>query len=626
VTLDIHFGYDEQGQAVSIPLFQTFFNATTGHGKTVGMKTLLWRFHQAYPDWKILIIDSKDKRDYADFNADIPICFVETTEPLDLKNLLEPLVGSSMMYYLDKIIEEAIFDTLDEMQQNIERKIQDADEGKIKIHGKELGKLRVLNHLLKKLVVLVDRPEITSELVLRPGLNVMPVSLAGVPGRLKRAFQWLIVRSVMLKLTEPEFEKVLVVLDEFHKWSPQRWASICKQPISENVAEGRGKEIFYWMADQALAKVDKEPLKPVKVWIVGQQLGRHEVKYAVETVNDMTELTMDKKDIKRLRVGFFVIVDGVHHEVKRAYLHACGVPDELAVAIATGKQSPLDAEPYIQNFKFHVKIEEDEDMVFKEKWLEEKRKREELEKDFADIRTRIFNEVNAEFEEKVKALREQNEEMRKANLDRYHGELKEANKKLESLELQVKDTERMKLDFVELKKLKDAFISLVLPEILEALKNLDVFGEWLKMGVQGSPTALTIAEIDERITQRLSESKEITIVKVDIDQRIKELVKNSYVENLVGKIKVLSAPAVKAALWLRERKSAKISELYYYMHEKTGRIPGNFYTNVIKPLERAWLIVNDSGSLRWILQEKLSNVLKDGDVQEIAKYLTSLLL
>lgn len=438
MTLDIHFGYDEKGQAVSIPLFQTFFNATTGHGKTVGMKTLLWRFHQAFPDWTILIIDSKDKRDYADFNADIPICFVETTEPLDLKNLLEPLVGSSMMYYLDKIIEEAIFDTLGEMQQNIDKKIQDADAGKIRIHGKELGKLRVLNHLLKKLVTLVDRPEITSELLLQPGINVMPVALPGVPARLKRAYQWLVVRSVMLKLTEPQFEKVLVVLDEFHKWSPQRWSSICKQPISENVAEGRGKEVFYWMADQALAKVDKEPLKPVKVWIVGQQLGRHEVKYAVETVNDMTELTMEKKDIKRLRVGSFIIVDGVHHEVKRAYLQPCGVPDAMAIAIATGKASPLDAESHIKSFKFHVKKEVDEDLVFKEKWEEEKRKREELEKDCARQVERLSN---LRAKEKLEERKD----------------LEESQKEVERLRFEVKDLRRFKQLGEDADNLRQAF-------------------------------------------------------------------------------------------------------------------------------------------------------------------------
>ncbi len=442
-----------------------FFNATTGHGKTVGMKTLLWRFHQAFPDWKILIIDSKDKRDYADFNADIPICFVETTEPLDLKNLLEPLVGSGMMYYFDKIIEEAVFDTLGKMQQNIDKKIQDADAGKRKIHGKDLGKLRVLNHLLKKLVTLVDRPEITSELTLRPGINVMPVSLPGVPGRLKRAFQWLIVRSVMLKLTEPQFEKVLVVLDEFHKWSPQRWSSICKQPISENVAEGRGKEVFYWMADQALAKVDKEPLKPVKVWIVGQQLGRHEVKYAVETVNDMTELTIEKKDIKRLHVGFFIIVDGVHHDVKRAYLQPCGVSDAMAIAIATGKASPLDAESHIQNFKFHVKKEDEEELVYKEKFEKEKHKREELEKEFARQVERVSDlkakEKVKDLETTLQATEEVEKELRKSIMSQKN--------KIDQLRLENKDLRNFKQKGEDTDNLREAFMKFLrIDEVIKA--------------------------------------------------------------------------------------------------------------------------------------------------------------
>lgn len=430
MTLEIHFGFNEKSEPVSIPLFQMFFDATTGHGKTVGMKTLLWRFHQAYPDWKILVIDSKDKRDYADLNADIPICFVETTEPLDLKNLFEPLVGSGMMYYLDQIIEEAVFDTLGEMQKSIQKKITQAEERTIKIHGKQLGKLRVLNHLLKKLIVLVERPEITSELVLRPGLNVMPVSLPGVPGRLKRAFQWLIVRSVMLKLTEPQYEKVLVLLDEFHKWSPQKWASIVKQQISENVSEGRGKEIFYWMADQALAKVDKEPLKPVKVWIVGQQLGRHEVKYAVETVSDMTDLTVDKKDIKRLRVGHFIILDGVHHSVQQAYLQPYGVPDSLAKQIATGEKSPLDAESYISTFKFTTK-EEVDDLVWKEKYETLKKKYDELQEEFKKLKTQIPKRT--EFANLTRKVEEQSKEISK---------LKREIAKLESLRTAIQNIVR----------------------------------------------------------------------------------------------------------------------------------------------------------------------------------------
>jgi hypothetical protein len=81
---------------------------------------------------------------------------------------------------------------------------------------------------------------------------------------------------------------------------------------------------------------------------------------------------------------------------------------------------------------------------------------------------------------------------------------------------------------------------------------------------------------------------------------------------------------------LHEKKQAKIGDLYFYMYESRGRIPGNFYANVINPLENAWLVVNEAGNVRWNLEEKmaaeLKDVLRNGDVQEIATYLSSLLL
>jgi phage shock protein A len=147
---------------------------------------------------------------------------------------------------------------------------------------------------------------------------------------------------------------------------------------------------------------------------------------------------------------------------------------------------------------------------------------------------------------------------------------------------------------------------------------------------KGNGSSITLAEIDERINQRVLGLEGVRVVSVDVSKRIKELVKNDYVSHLVSKIQGLPEPAKKAALWLHEKRQAKIGDLYFYMYEKAGRIPGNFYANVMKPLENAWLIVNESGNVRWTLQEKLAEelkeVLRDGDVQEIAEYLKSLLL
>ena len=354
---------------------------------------------------QIRVHNSKDKRDYADLNADVPICFVETTEPLDLKNLLEPVVGAKMMYYFDKIIEEAIFDTLGEIQRNIDQKVTKADEGKLKIHGKDLGKLRVLNYTLKKLVNLVEQPNIISELQLHDGFNIMPVSLPHVKNpNLKRAFQQLIVRSTLiLLLSDLKYEKTLLVLDENHKWNPQRYSSICKQPLSDFISEGRSQDKIVWQSDQALTKVDKESLKNVKVWVVGQQMESNEVDDAVHTVNDITDLAVTEQDIKSLKIGHFILVDGLHGTVSRVYLQPYGVPDSVAERIVR-EANPDLAEPFIIEYE-KSQVLGDDDLVYRQKYeeldIENKKLKAEI-KNFPNRRTEIFNEAKAQLEKDLK--------------------------------------------------------------------------------------------------------------------------------------------------------------------------------------------------------------------------------
>ena len=148
-----------------------------------------------------------------------------------------------------------------------------------------------------------------------------------------------------------------------------------------------------------------------------------------------------------------------------------------------------------------------------------------------------------------------------------------------------------------------------------------------------SPQFYSLADVDERINQRLTEIGPTQVVTVDVDQRIKELIKNKTLAGFVKKIQELPDPAKKAAWWLHEKKKANIKEVYNFVYDKTemaGRIPGNFYANVINTLSDAGLIVNDNGTIRWTLQEKLTEMLpsplSEEDLAKIPKYLISLLL
>jgi hypothetical protein len=612
----IPFGFNEQLQKVFLSLFHTFFVAMTGHGKTLGMKSLLFRFHKLFPDWKILIIDSKDKRDYSDLNADIPICFVETTDPLDLKNLMEPIIGSKMMYFFDKIIEEAVFDTLGEIHRSIAQKVEDADAHRIRISGKDLGKLRVLNYTLGKLVALVEKPNIINELKLHDGFNVMPIALPDVKNpNLKRAFQQLITRSVLiLLLSDPSLEKTLLVLDEVHKWSPQKWASICKQPLSEFVSEGRSQDKMLWESDQALTKVDKEPLKNIKIWVVGQQMESNEVQDAMDTVNDITDLNVSESEIKNLKMGNFILVDGLHGTVEKAYLQPYNLPDDIAQQIAQGA-NPEIAEPCILEFesKLRKSMEVDTDLVYKE----------EVEK---------LRGEKAELTEKVSGL----EESKKTLLGKVE-ELSEQLKTLEAFRTAMKNlfgpaimNDQLQKDVERIKTWEEPIANLnnMVRQLQDDIKKIET------MPHVESGTSLSIAEIDERINQRVVTLEPEKFVSVDVDARIKELVKNEVISRLVTKIQQLTEPAKRAAWWLHERKHANIKELYNFVYggqtEFTGRAVGLFSANVVTPLADAWLIVKENGNIRWVLQEKLvdelKTVLTNEDIEKVPKYLASLLL
>jgi len=615
----IPFGFNEQAQRVLLSLFHTFFVAMTGHGKTLGMKSLLLRFHELFPDWKILIIDSKDKRDYADLNADIPICFVEATDPLDLKNLMEPIVSAKMMYYFDKIIEEATFDTLGEIQRNIHKKVVDADEGRIKIHGKELGKLRVLDFTLAKLVALIEKPNIISELKLQDGFNVMPVSLPDVKNpNLKRAFQQLIARSaLLLLLSNPLYERTLLVLDENHKWNPQRYSSICKQPLSEFISEGRSQDKIVWLSDQALTKIDKEALKNVKVWVVGQQMEDNEIEDARNTVNSITDLSVTNREIKTLKIGNFILVDGLHRTVEKVYLQPYGTPDEITQQIAKGADPEL-AEPYIREFesKLRKNMEVDEDLVYKELYEKVKKERdamsEELKQIKEDVEKRLEQVRQEAFAEAMKKVDEIKKEW---NIDELQETIVTLKDEKATLETALKQLE-------PLKALKEALIN--------------VFGVPTTSTPVSTMPGMSVAEVDERIKQIISSAPSpIPVVQVDVDQRIRELVKNEVVNRIVTKIQALPEPAKKAAWWLHERKQATAKDLYNFVYgsqtEYTGRAVGTFSANVLSPLEDAWLIVKEGGGkIRWALPEKLQAELKDvltsNDLENVPKYIVSLLL
>jgi len=379
-----------------------------------------------------------------------------------------------------------------------------------------------------------------------------------------------LVAHSVLSAVLRDFTDENVLIDEGHRFTPEGKPSAARDAVTLFIQEGAAKRNFLYMSDQTITGIDKDVLKQMHVWILGCQTEKNE---ADRTLDQLTkDIGLKRRDIYQLRTGHFLV--NTREWTKLAYVVPDGMSEELAFKILRGEIKPEDA--------FSQLMEVDEDLTYKPLWEKEKQERERLEKELEKRPT--FDDLRA------------------------------TREKIENLQ---KDLEEVK---------KDA-------EFGHRLREL--FTEYMPMIPTAIPNMPSMADIDERINQRLSSGPEpIPVVSVDVDQRIKDLVKNEAVNRLVSKIKALPEPAKKAAWWLHEKRQTNVRTLYNYVNDRpdteTGRISGTFYMNVVNPLQDAWLIVNEGGNIHWSLQEKLAaelkEVLTNSDLEKVPKYLASLLL
>ncbi len=211
---------DGTGELVSIPLFNTYLGAISGHGKTVLMKAYIKALSEEHPDLRMLVVDSTDDQEYGDLGREIRLCFVETSDPFVLKELLGAITHLYMDRYIGEIIDElSLAKTLREGCEAMEAKVKAATaagadrkkEGYM--HPVARKNVLIVASALRKLIDLADRMHVVNTLELQPGINRMNISLKGINPELKLGFQQLIVRSVALKLVN-EWRDVVLILDE----------------------------------------------------------------------------------------------------------------------------------------------------------------------------------------------------------------------------------------------------------------------------------------------------------------------------------------------------------------------------------------------------------------------------
>lgn len=493
--------------------------------------------------------------------------------------------------------------SLTEIHERVKSKLKDP-----KLRGFERDVFTKLDAYLEEVLPQLNklRGRFTDRLELpEPGLYVE--DLIGLSDELQNLF----VASLMRKVYE-EFSGVIVVVAEVWKFLPQDRGSPVKWIIEKYVREMGVVNSWLYLDAQDLRGVDKKHLRSFDIRLFGRQPDAHEIEEILKALPLPKNQKPAPEKIMMLKLGHFYAK--LRDNVELVYVRPVWLPEEVAVRVAKGELLPDSDE--VQKYKPSQSQENDE--MYKEQFEEEKRKREECEKEFARQLERLTEKARQEAS--AEALKKVDEIKKEWHVDEYQRTIAELKDGKATLETALKQLE-------PLKAFGAAFQNFLLEMgVMTPTTSAPVT-------VQAGPS-MSIADVDERINQRLSQGPEpIPLVSVDVDQRIKDLVKNEVVSRIVQKIQALPGPAKKAAWWLHEKKQVNVRSLYNYVFDKaeeTGRVPGTFYMNIVNPLVDAWLIVNDGGNIHWCLQEKLQaelkNVLSNSDIEKVPKYLASLLL
>ena len=401
------------GEPVEVePFHYAIVGQTQFSGKTTLIKRLSqWAIDQGF---KVLIFDTKEtEADYAGFGREVPVCLRESTDSFVLIGLLESMFRRRLTPYyatLSRITEGAQgFDDIIERAKKLEEKtrsswLKDA--------------CRVLYDLLERLKNETAKVDTVPKLKLYPGMNRMVINDFSLEA------QQLIVKNSFEDLLRIYKRKTIGVLDESHKFIPQGYSSPATRPVMLVMTQGAKTELYGWLATQFLSVTDKGPLKPCAFKFLGTQDTKHEAEHTLDTIPRGRSL-FSRDDIMTLKVGHWILVRKRPPDVRIVYSLPLGVPAGTGRKVAVGELTP----EYVRDHYLKVK-KEDEDLVYKEKYEEEKRKREELEELNQRFREKV-NELEKEVEELLsRGKPEQIEKLRKT-ITQLYGEKADLEKQLE---------------------------------------------------------------------------------------------------------------------------------------------------------------------------------------------------
>jgi len=334
----------------------------------------------------------------------------------------------------------------------------------------------------------------TDQLEIREGVNVMDLS------NMRLETQHLVIAST-IEYAFSYLDHVVVIVPEAWETLPQGKMTPVKWVAQQFIRKGAAIGNYLWLDSQDIGGIEKTPLRQCDNWLMGRMKEAHEVE---RILKQLLGLKVPKEEIQTLPLGHFYAAIG--NEVKKVYVLPVSVPEEDARRVARGELEP----EYIRDtYLKPLRVLEEQDLTYKPLWEEEKRKREELEKQFADMRTKIFNEFKEAFDKQVEAHRKiafqeamaKIEQIKKEwnveelqqtirQLKDENARLKEDLKTADQLKFQQsEEIERLERDVKAFQKFKEALLTLLPTPITTYIPTVDVPSE---INVSMEQPALTI--------------------------------------------------------------------------------------------------------------------------------------
>lgn len=441
------------GKKVSMEPNHLVISGKTRAGKSKLMEALIDR-----SDLRFLILDAKWPRDYDRFGSDIPLYIEEMMDPVKLKSLVSGERVS--LADLDRLVEDS------ESWDDIVRLAQEREASK-KTHPVVKDRLRVISILFGKLIDEMEQFEFSEGIELPNKVNVMDMS------RLSLELQQIVVSST-IRYIQRNLSNVVVVIDEAHRFIPQRSSSACSSDVVDFVREGAALSNLLWLSDQTITGVSKEALKQVETWILGRQREINEAKKTIDQIPQRKSLGLRPEDIQTLRTGEFLVVS--ENWAKKTYAWPIWIDDEKARKVALG-------EIKIKDIKKLEPVDDDEDM-WKERYNTLKQEYNRLKKQSEELKS-----SDIDLDEQIAKERKEISDV----IEEYKTSLKKCNEQVESLEKTIETQNST----IESQKKHEK-------EILKQLKAFNDLKESLDLLVSGNN--INEDAIVEKVVKRIGPS------------------------------------------------------------------------------------------------------------------------